>query len=82
MIRLDTYPSEAMTAGRDVPTSAQLSCLLHSGVLPPSHHLAVWVGGVRQTATREQQQDVFSWQCAMDVEMEIQLLQQGRALKA
>jgi hypothetical protein len=59
-----------------------LSCLLHSGVLPAQQSLRVVVGGKNQQAEREEHQDVFSWQCGIDMLMEIHLMQRGRALKA
>lgn len=87
MIRLDTYPTEGMAAlARSSTVSSpppQLSCLLHSGVLPARQSLAVWVDGVSQTLAREENQEVFSWQCGIDTPMEIHLLMQhGQVVKA
>jgi hypothetical protein len=86
MIRLDTYPeaqiASSMTPQRTSLTTPILCCLLHTGPLPASHQLEVWVGGVRQTAEQEGRPQVFSWQCGQNVEMTVQLLQQGRLRKA
>jgi hypothetical protein len=86
-LRLDTFPSEQIAAQMPSPSSAlsssppTLCCLLHTSVLPPSHQIRVWVGGVQQRADQEGGQPVFSWQCAQEVEMRIEILQQGRLTK-
>jgi hypothetical protein len=87
-LRLDTFPAEQIAARVPIPNASSpstspptLCCLLHTGVLPPSHQIRVWVGGVQQRAEQEGVQQVFSWQCAQEVEMRIEILQQGRLTK-
>ncbi|HEU5377143.1 MAG TPA: hypothetical protein VFV38_17060 [Ktedonobacteraceae bacterium] len=86
MFRLDTYPEEQLTAGivphASFSTPPLLCCLLHTGPLPASHQVQVWVGGVHQHAEQEGRQQVFSWHCAQGCEMCIHLLHQGRIAKA
>ncbi|HEU5378139.1 MAG TPA: hypothetical protein VFV38_22170 [Ktedonobacteraceae bacterium] len=84
--RLDTYP-EAQIATLMNPqhassTEPALCCLLHTGPLPTSHQVQVWVGGTQQIAEQEGPQEVFSWQCAQGVEMSIHLMHHDRLTKA
>ena len=86
MLRLDTYP-EAQIATHMKPESTPsplptLCCLLHTGALPSSQDIQVWVGGTQQRAEQEGTQQVFSWQCTQGIEMGIHLMQHGRLAKA
>lgn len=85
MIRLDTYPEAQiamhMNPGSTTSTTPMLCCLLHTGPLPASHQVQVWVGGAQQIGEQEGMQQVFSWQCAQGSEMSVHLMQQHRPTK-
>ncbi len=85
-IRLDTYP-EAQIAMQMLPqnppsATPTLCCLLHTGPLPPSHQVEVWVEGTQQPAYQEGSQDVFSWTCTKGSEVRIHLKQHDRLVKS
>jgi hypothetical protein len=82
MIRFDSFPMGGQPTGAGPTIPPTLSCLLHSGVLPPGHTLAVWVGGMPQQAESEDHLSVFSWQCGVEALMEIHLRQDGRIIRA
>ncbi len=81
-LRLDTYPEAQMATQMlpQTPPSATptLCCLLHTGPLPPSHQVEVWVEGTQQPAQQEGSQHVFSWTRTKDSEVRIHLKQQNR----
>ena len=85
-LRLDTYPEAQMATQMlpQTPPSATptLCCLLHTGPLPPSHQVEVWVEGTQQPAQQEGSQHVFSWTCTKDSEVRIHLKQQNRLVKS
>ena len=85
-LRLDTYP-EAQMAAQMIPqppplATPTLCCLLHTGPLPPSQQVEVWIEGTPQPGQQEGSQYVFSWTCPPQSEMSIHLTQQGRVTKS
>lgn len=85
-LRLDTYP-EAQIAAQMIPQHPSLAtptlcCLLHTGPLPPSQQVEVWVDGTPQPGQWEGFQSVFSWTCPPQSEMSIHLKQHGRVTKS
>lgn len=85
-LRLDTYP-EAQIATQMIPqnppmATPTLCCLLHTGPVPPAQQIEVWIEGTQQIPQQEGTQQVFSWTCARQSEMSIQLKQYRRLVKS
>jgi hypothetical protein len=85
-LRLDSYP-EAQIAAQMLPqnpppATPTLCCLLHTGPLPPSQQVEVWIEGTQQPWQQEGTQQVFSWTCVQNNEMSVHLKQHGRLTKS
>lgn len=85
-LRLDSYP-EAQIAAQMIPQNRPLAtptlcCLLHTGPLPPSQQVEVWIEGTQQPWQQEGTRQVFSWTCLQGNEMSVYLKQNGRLAKS